>query len=144
MGARRLNPLAEPTSPRTRRLAQLEGKYTSVMAGGAPVNFGTDQEPDWQTLQVATPSNQLDWLIFSRAGEGAVAAGFGEQPCMPPMRTTSNQSYPVSWLAGLAIVQQITAWGLQQRGRFWAYGDAIKAAPDTDEAVDAIPIEAGW
>lgn len=142
MAARRSFPAPAELPAREAKLAALDERFAAVMAAGAPHDFGTLEDPDPQTLQVATEANRVDWLVFDSAAQKAIALGAGDQPCTPPLRTTSNANRSVTWAEGSAIVAQMTVWGMQQRARYWAVKDAIAAA--AEDELDAIDVDEGW
>lgn len=130
-------------SAKESKKAEVDDQYQARMGAGFPWNFGTDDAPDMQTLQTATPNDMTNWLTLKDGCRDAVAAGAGDMPVQPPLRCTSNAQFSPTINQVLVILAAMRAWGGTLLGTSWALKNAVDAAT-TNQEVSAIDAASGW
>jgi hypothetical protein len=120
----------------------------TIRRGGFEVNFGTDEAPNLQVLQLrdATPENddEKNWMASLSAYTAAVIAGAGEVQGAK-FRPESNATIMVTYAQAMGVLTGLFDWVASLVQTVWAKCDQIDGAP-THAALDALEgtIEQDW
>lgn len=125
------------TELKNTRINQVRAKYEELLDAGFPHNFGTEEEPVWETLQCRHELDRTNWLALKDACLDAVMAGMGDQVAALPIRCTSNNMYYKTYNEIIQILAALRGWAAMLQGIEWAKKDAIRSAATIAE-VEAI------
>jgi len=122
-------------------IVQAQALYDAKLAAGFPVTHGAISD----TLQLRDNRDRTNWLGLKDSCNDAILAGLGEAPCPLPVRTTGNQSLPLTFNETAQMMRDLRTWAAELQGVVWAKKDAIDAAADAEAlaAVEAT-LEDGW
>lgn len=142
-------PITEPIEfeiKRARVKTSIETKYAQVMQAGYQHNFGTEEQPNWQILQIRGVEDEKNWLVLKDACRDVIAMGGGDAPMPIPFRTASNELIVKTCNEAVVVLSELRAWGSYVLTMTWALKDALAAVPENDDvALQAIKdlIESG-
>lgn len=131
------------TSPqRQRRIGDINRRYEAHVGAGFPVTL----EGNAETLQVAREVDGINWLTVKGICEEGIAAGFGDEPGLMFLQTTSNRRYDMTFNEALAIIRDLRAWGLASWANWNRLKDAARDPAQTpnSEALEALNLDEGW
>ncbi|WP_173087394.1 hypothetical protein [Devosia sp. 1635] len=128
--------------------ARVRAHGMTIRRGGFEVNFGTDEQPNIQVLQLrdATPENddEKNWMASLSAYTAAVIGGAGDVHGAK-FRPESNATIMVTYGQGMAVLTGLFDWVASLVQTVWEKCDQIDGA-DTHAELDALEaeIEQGW
>ncbi|MDF2797504.1 MAG: hypothetical protein K0R85_248 [Devosia sp.] len=128
--------------------ARVRAHGMAIRRGGFEVNFGTDEQPRIEVLQLrdATPENddEKNWMASLSAYTAAVIGGAGDAQGAK-FRPESNATIMVSYAQGMAILTGLFNWVASLVQTVWEKCDHIDGA-GTHLQLDALEaqIEQGW
>jgi hypothetical protein len=128
--------------------ARVRAHGMAIRRGGFEVNFGTDEQPNIQVLQLrdATPENddEKNWMASLSAYTAAVIGGAGEVQGAK-FRPESNATIVVSYAQAMAVLTGLFDWVASLVQTVWSKCDEIDGA-QTHAELDVLEadIESGW
>jgi hypothetical protein len=128
--------------------ARVRAHGMAIRRGGFEVNFGTDEAPNIQVLQLrdATPENddEKNWMASLSAYTAAVIAGAGEVQGAK-FRPESNDTIMVTYAQAMGILTGLFDWVASLVQTVWWKCDQIDGA-HTHAALDALEatIDQDW
>lgn len=118
---------------------RINARYAAHVGPGFPVTLGGNAE----TLQTAREVDGINWLTVKGICEEGIAAGYGDEPGLVFLQTTSNQRYFMTFNEALAIIRDLRTWGLMSWANWNRLKDLVRTATQRWQ-LDAIDLEEGW
>lgn len=143
-----LNPPQTPEQRKDALKTRIKGYGLSLRRAGFPWDFGTEEEPDLQVLQLreATAENddEKNWMSSLSAYTTACVVGQGSF-AGAQFRTESNAIRVLTYQDGMLVLLAMQGWCGLLVAEVWSKCDDVDAAAD-HEALDALEaaIETGW
>ena len=110
---------------------QIDEKFYQIMDQGYQHNFGTEMEPDYGVLQTRRNSeDQTNWLTLKDTCNEAIAAGYGEAPCLIPIKTEDNRKWVLSFNETAQVLRDMKTWGGYVLGMSWVLKDLLETVSD--------------